>query len=56
MAIDNLFFRCSEGSQRIKHEYEEHKADKKADNKKTGKMSEVEKNKIKDVTEDEGGY
>jgi hypothetical protein len=24
MAIDNLYFKCSEGSQRIKHKFEEH--------------------------------
>jgi hypothetical protein len=29
MAIDNLFYRCSEGNQRIKYKSEEHKSDKK---------------------------
>jgi hypothetical protein len=50
MAIDNLFYRCSEGNQRIKYESEEHKSDKKNDPKN-------EKNKKKDdLQEDEGNY
>jgi hypothetical protein len=57
MAIDNLFYRCSEGNQRIKYESEEHKSDKKNDPKKQSKAPENEKNKKKDdLQEDEGNY
>lgn len=55
MAVDNLFFRCSEGNQRIKYESEEHKADKKNDMKKQSR--EVDKQKKKEeAPEDEASY
>ncbi len=56
MAIDNLFYRSTEGSQRIKYESEEHK-EKKNENKKTGKLAETEKQKKKEESvDDEGNY
>jgi len=46
MAIDNLYNRCVEGTQKIKHDFEENKADKQNKDEKKPKVDK-EKDKKK---------
>jgi hypothetical protein len=60
MAIDNLYFKCSEGSQRIKHKFEEYieannekKGSKKKDDSKKPQKKEEDNNDGEESTYEE---
>ncbi len=55
MAIDNLYNRCLEGTQKIKHDFEENRTDKIAKDDKKAKLDkEKEKKKLQKDKKEEG--